>query len=94
MAYLIDTNHCSYIINGDSKITDKLQFISSETVGVSIITHAELLYMAERSARKEKNLEAIQSFLSEVEIYFLDEETASIYSSLKSKVFNQLTLRR
>ena len=90
MAYLIDTNHCSYIINSDPKITDKLQSLSSETVGVSIITHAELLYMAERSARKEQNLEAIQSFLSEVEIYFLDEETASIYSHLKAKVFNQV----
>jgi tRNA(fMet)-specific endonuclease VapC len=64
MAYLIDTNHCSYIINRDPKITDKLQSLSSETFGVSIITHAELLYMAERSARKEQNLVECQESIT------------------------------
>jgi tRNA(fMet)-specific endonuclease VapC len=89
MTYLLDTNHCSYIINGDPKVTDKLKSHSADTVGVSIITHAELLYMAQKSALKAKNLETIHRFLSEVDLYFLDEETASIYSHLKAMIFNQ-----
>lgn len=89
MTYLLDTNHCSYIINGDPKVTDKLKFHSADTIGVSIITHAELLYMAEKSALKTQNLGAIHRFLAEVDLYFLDEETASIYSHLKAAVFNQ-----
>ena len=52
MSYLLDTNHCSYIINGNPQVTDTLKFCSSVTIGVSIITYAELLYMTEKSALK------------------------------------------
>ncbi|MFM9161446.1 MAG: type II toxin-antitoxin system VapC family toxin, partial [Dolichospermum sp.] len=45
-------------------------------------------YMTEKSALKSQNLGAVQVFLSDVDLYFLDEETAIIYSRLKSSVFN------
>ncbi|MFM6014515.1 MAG: type II toxin-antitoxin system VapC family toxin [Dolichospermum sp.] len=88
MSYLLDTNHCSNIINGNPQVTDTLKSCSSVTIGVSIITYAELLYMTEKSALKSQNLGAVQVFLSDVDLYFLDEETAIIYSRLKSSVFN------
>jgi len=88
MSYLLDTNHCSYIINGNPQVTDTLKSCSSVTIGVSIITYAELLYMTEKSALKSQNLGAVQVFLSDVDLYFIDEETAIIYSRLKSSVFN------
>lgn len=62
MSYLLDTNHCSYINNGNPQVTDALKSCAGLTIGVSIITYAELLYMTEKSALKSQNLGAVQVF--------------------------------
>ncbi len=87
--YLLDTNHCSYIINNNPKVITALQSRSASEIGISIITYGELLYMTEKSERKAKNLFAVQAFLMNVDLYFIDEETAIVYSQLKAAVFNQ-----
>jgi tRNA(fMet)-specific endonuclease VapC len=89
MSYLLDTNHCSYIINGDSKIIDALNNHSSEVLGISIITYAELLYMTAKSEKVGQNRIAVEAFLTEVDLYFIDEETAIIYSRIKASIFNK-----
>lgn len=43
MSYLLDTNHCSYVINGDRQVINQLNTHGSDSVGISIITYAELL---------------------------------------------------
>lgn len=87
--YLLDTNHCSYIINNNPNVIAALRSRSKSEIVISIITYAELLYMTEKSAQKTQNLSAVQTFLESVDLYFIDEETAVIYSQLKTKVFNQ-----
>ncbi len=87
--YLLDTNHCSYIINNTSSVITALRSRSANEIGISIITYAELLYMSEKSERKAENLVAVQIFLQSVDLYLIDEETAILYSQLKTAVFNQ-----
>ncbi|UBF23781.1 type II toxin-antitoxin system VapC family toxin [Kovacikia minuta CCNUW1] len=87
--YLLDTNHCSYIINNTPSVITALRSRSINEIGVSIITYGELLYMTEKSERKAQNLAAVQVFLANVDLYFIDEETAILYSQLKTAVFNQ-----
>jgi tRNA(fMet)-specific endonuclease VapC len=87
--YLLDTNHCSYIINNHPNVITALHSRSKSEIGISIISYAELLYMAEKSAQKTQNLSAVQTFLASVDLYLIDEEIAIIYSQLKAKVFNQ-----
>jgi tRNA(fMet)-specific endonuclease VapC len=87
--YLLDTNHCSYIINNNSNVIAALRSRSDNEIGISIVTYGELLYMTEKSERKAQNLSAVQSFLAGVDLYFMDEETAIIYSQLKTAVFSQ-----
>lgn len=89
MSYLLDTNHCSYIINGNSKTIDALNTHSTGVIGISIITYAELLYMTEKSEKAVQNRMAVEAFLADVDLYFTDEETAIIYSRLKASVFNR-----
>jgi len=45
--------------------------------------------MTEKSGRKAQNLAAVQTFLESVDLYFIDEETAILYSQLKTAIFNQ-----
>jgi tRNA(fMet)-specific endonuclease VapC len=88
MTYLLDTNHCSYIINGDSQIIDALNTRSNGVIAVSIITYAELIYMTEKSEKVARNRTVVEAFLAEVDLYLIDEETAITYSRLKASVFN------
>jgi tRNA(fMet)-specific endonuclease VapC len=87
--YLLDTNHCSYIINNTSSVITALRSRSANEIGISIITYGELLYMTEKSERKAQNLVAVENFLASVDLYFIDEETAILYSQLKTSVFNK-----
>ena len=89
MSYLLDTNHCSYIINGNSQVIDALNRRITGSIAVSIITYAELLYMTEKSERALENRMAVEAFLSNINLYFIDEETAIIYSSLKTSIFDR-----
>ncbi len=88
MIYLLDTNHCSYIINKNPKTIDALNNHLNDIIGISIITYAELFYMTEKSQKKIENRRAVEKFLEDVDLYFIDEETAYIYSNIKAKVFD------
>ncbi len=88
MSYLIETNHCSYIINGDSQIINALNTRTDGVIGISIITYGELLYMTDKSKQKVQNRIVVEAFLADVDLYFIDEETAIIYSRIKASVFN------
>lgn len=89
MPYLLDTNHCSSIINGNSQVINALNDHVNDVMGISIITYAELLYMADKSQKAAQNRIAIEAFLTNVDLYFIDEETAILYSGIKASVFNQ-----
>jgi tRNA(fMet)-specific endonuclease VapC len=87
--YLLDTNHCSYIIDGQPQVIAALSARSESNVGINIITYAELLYMSDKSAERERNVKVIRAFLDRIDLYLLDEETAIIYSQLKINIFNK-----
>jgi tRNA(fMet)-specific endonuclease VapC len=87
--YLLDTNHCSYIINNIPSVISALRSRSAHDIGISIITYGELLYMTEKSERKAQNLAAVQAFLVNVDLYFMDEATAILYGQLKTAIFSQ-----
>jgi len=72
MPYLLDTNHCSYIINGNVQVLNILNNQGNDVIGISIITYAELLYMADKSVRKSENITAVEEFLAQVDLYFID----------------------
>ncbi len=88
MDYLLDTNHCSAIINGNTAMINVLRNQGDHTIAISIITYAELLYMADKSARRSENIPVVEEFLAKVDLYFIDEETAILYSQIKTSVFN------
>jgi tRNA(fMet)-specific endonuclease VapC len=66
--YLLDTNHCSYIIDGQPQVIAAVSSLSGSNLGINIITYAELLYMSDKSAQKERNTAALRSFLARVDL--------------------------
>ena len=88
MSYLLDNNHCSDIINANPNVVEAVEARADSTLSVSIITCAELLYMAEKSERIAQNRQVVSALLQDFDIYLLDETTATVYSQLKANLFN------
>ena len=87
--YLLDTNHCSGAILGNSNIINRLATLDNTLVATCVIVQGELIDMAERSRARENNLALVQHFLQGIYIYNVDETTATLYGQLKASLFNQ-----
>lgn len=84
--YLLDTNHCSRILNGDKNVLKKLQENETEEVGISVITRGELIFMVEKSEKQVENLEKVAQFLEAINIYRIDDQVADCYGQLKGQI--------
>jgi tRNA(fMet)-specific endonuclease VapC len=76
MEYLLDTNICIHYFKGQFGINERIEKIGFKNFAISEITLAELIYGAEKSQQKEKNLKVVENFAEKIEIL-------SILSSLK-----------
>jgi tRNA(fMet)-specific endonuclease VapC len=86
--YLLDTNHCSRIILGDTNILNHISQIDESDLLTCTIVQGELVYMMEKSQQREANLAVLADFLADIAIYRIDEQTAQIYGQLKAKIFS------
>ncbi|WP_373480655.1 type II toxin-antitoxin system VapC family toxin [Geminocystis sp.] len=86
--YLLDTNHCSNLIFGELKIINKIEEISTEKIAISVVTEAELMYMAENSQRIVENLAIVEEFLKDIPVYNIDSKVNKTYAKLKGKIMN------
>ena len=86
--YILDTNHCSKLIANDSNITKKLEDLGSTKVATCAIVSGELRYMVERSARKLENEVKVNSFLSGIEIFPVDDSAADYYGRIKERIIS------
>lgn len=84
--YLLDTNYCSRIIQGETTAINQVIEVGEADVATCVIVQAELLYMAYKSEQKNRNLRQVKLFLQDINIYFIDEETANIYAQFKAEI--------
>jgi len=84
--YLLDTNHCSRIIFGESNLIQQLQDRSEAGVATSVIVCGELLYMAAKSDQTVANLQQIKRFLDTIDLYPINLPISEIYGDLKGKL--------
>ncbi len=87
--YLLDTNHCSRIILGNTNIIDRVAMIDESLIATCVIVKGELTFMMENSKQRESNLARLSEFLDDIRIYFVDDATATIYGQLKASLFKQ-----
>jgi len=68
MEYLLDTNICIHYFKGDIKVKQRVEQAGFKNVAISEITFAELIYGAEKSSSKEKNMKVIDQFAEKITI--------------------------
>ncbi|MCF4965827.1 type II toxin-antitoxin system VapC family toxin [Nostoc sp. CMAA1605] len=86
--YLLDTNHCSRIIFGDSHLIQQLQLHSEVGIATSVVVCGELLYMAAKSERSATNIQQVRAFLDTIDIYPVNLSISQVYGNLKGKLVN------
>ena len=99
MPYLLDTNHCIYLINGASKPIHKRSVheenslkaiqLLPEPLHISRITLAELYYGVFKSERVKQNLETLRVFKRSVKILSITEHLLKRFGELKADLRKQ-----
>ncbi|MEH2363730.1 type II toxin-antitoxin system VapC family toxin [Nostoc sp.] len=91
--YLLDTNHCSFLMEGVSSVVNHLRSLGQVQLATSVIVAGELHFMAQNSHQKAANLIKINSFLKRINLYGIDKETTEIYGDFKSEIIKQFTAK-
>ena len=87
MTYFLDTNICIYHLNDSAPcVSDRLERMSLQDIKIPSIVMAELLYGAEKSDRREQNLDRCREFLSVFEIVPFDDKAAEHYAIIRAKL--------
>ncbi|HIJ86435.1 MAG TPA: type II toxin-antitoxin system VapC family toxin [Desulfuromonadales bacterium] len=84
MIYLLDTNICVYLINGNKQLMQKVHEIGSPNLAVSNAVLAELYYGAYNSAKVKYNLVTIEAFSKHLTIFPDSVESARLFGRIKA----------
>jgi tRNA(fMet)-specific endonuclease VapC len=85
MIYFLDTNICVYFLKGlHQSIVANIQNTNPNNIKIPSIVKAELLYGAEKSQHKVKNLTNINKFLEPFEIISFDNDSSIVYSKIRA----------
>lgn len=87
MEYLLDTNICIYIIKKKpANVFERFKTLKIGDVGISSITLAELQYGVEKSSNIEKNRDALQKFLTPIEIVDFGYDATIEYGKIRTEL--------
>ena len=82
LRYMLDTNICIYVIkNRPARLRERFNNFADQLC-ISVITLAELIYGAEKSARPHENLTVVEQFCARLDILPFAERAASHYGQL------------
>src|SRR5829696_1167155 len=77
--YLLDTNHCYRLLNGDTTITQRLEELGDTPVVTCAIVQGELVFMAHKSERKADNLHHVREFFEDIRVYPVNGGVSGVY---------------
>jgi tRNA(fMet)-specific endonuclease VapC len=82
--FLLDTNIVIYVLKKRPLEVLKIFNANASRMAISSITLSELIYGAEKSANIAKNLEAIEDFVSHLEVLPYDARASQHYGQIKA----------
>jgi tRNA(fMet)-specific endonuclease VapC len=82
--YMLDTNICIYVMkNHPAELRQRFNRLA-EQLCISSITLAELYYGAEKSARAPENVEAVDEFVSRLDVLAFSSKAAKHYGQIRA----------
>lgn len=85
MRLMLDTNICIYLIKQHPpSVLERFAFYPVGDIGISAITLAELEYGVSKSSRPAKNREALEQFISPLEVADFDRQATAVYGKLRA----------
>lgn len=88
LSYLLDTDTCIYLLNGDQRVKARVAQVGIEAIAVAMITQGELFFGAYNSSQINSNLERIREFFTEPgpEVLPLDEHVMDCFGKTKAEL--------
>ena len=87
MKYLLDTNVCIKLLNGDVlSVSQRLAQHKPEEIGLCTIVQLELYYGAYRGAKTEQNLSKLARFFAQFVVLPFDESAAKVAGKTRSQL--------
>jgi tRNA(fMet)-specific endonuclease VapC len=84
LKYLLDTNIVIYVLKRRPKEVLEIFNANASRMAISSITLSELIYGAEKSLNTYKNLEAVEEFVSHLEVLPYDAKASQHYGQIKA----------
>jgi tRNA(fMet)-specific endonuclease VapC len=84
LKYLLDTNIVIYVLKRRPKEVLDIFNANASRMAISSITLSELMYGAEKSLNTDKNLEAVEEFISHLEVLPYDAKASQHYGQIKA----------
>jgi tRNA(fMet)-specific endonuclease VapC len=86
LRYLLDTDMCIYLLNGDPRVKARVAREGVEALAVALPTVGELYFGAYNSERVEANMARIRAFLSPPgpQVLLIDEPAAEQFGRFKA----------
>ena len=84
MKYLLDTDICVYVLNGDERIKRKIREMGVYSISISNATLGELYFGAYYSKKVEENIKRIRAFTESLTIYSDSQESSEIFGKSKA----------
>ncbi len=86
LRYMLDTNICIYVIkNRPTELREKFNRFADELC-ISAVTLAELVYGAEKSAKVNENLAAVEKFSKRLEVRAFAEHAAQHFGQVRAEL--------
>ncbi len=86
MKYLLDTDTCIYLLNGNESLKKKVKEIGVFSLAVTNSVLAELCFGAYNSKKVEENLKRIELFKKNLTILSDSEESAKQFGKIKANL--------
>jgi tRNA(fMet)-specific endonuclease VapC len=85
MKLMLDTNICIYLIKEHpASVLERFALHPVGDIGISVITLAELEYGVAKSGRRARNREALEQFISPLEVAAFDRRATAAYGKVRT----------